>query len=257
MNINLYNYAQCLLILPHLPYNLLMEYLDIINCKKIFNNKSEIVSYLYDEYNVKRSLRKQKKYSQFHSKINKYIKLYLRNYQKEWKHCLARTINYTDKLEIFFNEKNKLLWLFNENYVNKQYLIKNTYDLILFFNIKPKENTNNIQEMLYNYQYYNSIIKYQTMNNNLNQEETDELYELKDSSILSIINYLPKEEIQSYYINVDSKRLYFSLYEIYLTKYNIVLHSVNSDIKNVLSKKGCFTLDILSSKAHRYVNSTY
>lgn len=251
------NYNKCLSLVSYLPHSILQD----ICFKLNFNLSDKSLACLIDEYNYSKKERKNEniriKSNHFYQIILKALQYMIKNYRQVIKKDLEE-YKMKNNLYYFFYHKQLLIDFLYNDIISKKDFIELTYILMQLLNIKPFEKCENICELIFNYQYYNALIKKENKRRE-NNDYIEFLYTQKDASIKNILYLCKKENIQiySYYIEVDSNNLFMYLFEIYIPKLNITMHSINENIKNELKNNNLFQRDILKSKTDKYVNSKY
>lgn len=173
------------------------------------------------------------------------------------------------QLELFFKKRNELIEKLSNKEIDKISFLEKNYELIQNLNMKPLLNISTIQEGMYNYQYYNILAKYfkqkSTLysNNKKKQKKYNEniiksnnYYAEKDKQLMKIVELADIENMESYFVEMHSKRLNESLFEIVLNNIDFaIFHSMNLEILTLLKKKNCFLEITKKSKIDEYVNT--
>ena len=161
--------------------------------------------------------------------------------------------------------------LSNKSYYNSEDLsfLEKNYELIQNLNMKPLLNISSLEEGMYNYQYYNILAKFFKQksilysNNKKKQKKYNEnlmksnnYYAEKDKYLLKMIDFLDEKTTESYFIDMNSKRLNNSLFEIVVKDVDFaIFHSMNIEILQKLKEKNIFIDEIRISKINDYVNT--
>lgn len=175
----------------------------------------------------------------------------------------------TKQLEIFFKRRNELIKELSIRKIDKISFLEKNYELIQNLNMKPLLNISSLEEGMYNYQYYNILAKFFKQksilysNNKKKQKKYNEnlmksnnYYAEKDKYLLKMIDFLDEKTTESYFIDMNSKRLNNSLFEIVVKDVDFaIFHSMNIEILQKLKEKNIFIDEIRISKINDYVNT--
>lgn len=175
----------------------------------------------------------------------------------------------TKQLEIFFKRRNELIKELSIRKIDKLSFLEKNYELIQNLNMKPLLNISSLEEGMYNYQYYNILAKFFKQksilysNNKKKQKKYNEnlmksnnYYAEKDKYLLKMIDFLDEKTTESYFIDMNSKRLNNSLFEIVVKDVDFaIFHSMNIEILQKLKEKNIFIDEIRISKINDYVNT--
>ena len=175
----------------------------------------------------------------------------------------------TKQLEIFFKRRNELIKELSIRKIDKLSFLEKNYELIQNLNMKPLLNISSLEEGMYNYQYYNILAKFFKQksilysNNKKKQKKYNEnlmksnnYYAEKDKFLLKMIDFLDKNSTEAYFIDMNSKRLNNSLFEIVVKDVEFaIFHSMNVEILQKLKEKNIFIDEIRISKINDYVNT--
>jgi len=157
----------------------------------------------------------------------------------------------TKQLEIFFKRRNELIKELSIRKIDKLSFLEKNYELIQNLNMKPLLNISSLEEGMYNYQYYNILAKFFKQksilysNNKKKQKKYNEnlmksnnYYAEKDKYLLKMIDFLDEKTTESYFIDMNSKRLNNSLFEIVVKDVDFaIFHSMNIEILQKLKEK--------------------
>lgn len=156
--------------------------------------------------------------------------------------------------------------------LDKGALTKDQFNLLnnkLFtnLNLRPFSNLDSFDKALFNYNYYNTKAKLALANANRYKEQKkikkfrreDSLklnyYEEKDKATLAMINLEDSSYIEAYFINLHSRNLSSSIFEIFFkARDKVVLHSKSEYIKKRLIELGVFSPIVNKSIIDSYVN---
>jgi len=171
----------------------------------------------------------------------------------------------------FFEHRDMLIIQHMNGDINKKEFLELNYKYMLEKNIKPFQRIDSFEKGMYNYQYYNMMAKYHRM---IAQdikdrgkhisfyikylEEADYYYNEKDKTTFRLLRFLHYENVEAYFIKMESANLEGRLYEIVLNDYEYaVLHSKCLWLLDVLKKENVFSDKKKKSVIDYYVNSKY
>ena len=171
----------------------------------------------------------------------------------------------------FFEHRDMLIVQHMNGDINKREYLELNYKYILKKNVKPFERIDSVEKGMYNYQYYNMMAKYHKV---IAQEikekgkhisfykkylqESDYFYNEKDKTSFRLLRYMRYENVEAYYIKMQSTALEGKLYEVLLNDYEYaVLHSKSLWLLDVLRKEKVFTETRKKSVIDYYVNQRY
>jgi len=171
----------------------------------------------------------------------------------------------------FFEEREALIFKFKKGDLTKKEFIEEHYYYIARLNLKPFMKIDSFEKGIYNYQYYNSIAKFNTLRSRDKKimEKHPEIireieekikcnYRKKDETILKLLRHLDYQNVESYYVKSKSDYLDNRLIEILLKNYDgVILHTINSGIVEELKDEGVFSDIRKKSKIDDYVNNKY
>lgn len=175
----------------------------------------------------------------------------------------------TKQLEVFFKKRNDLISELSQGKIDKISFLEKNYELIQNLNMKPLLNISSLEEGMYNYQYYNILAKFfkqksQLYSNNKKKQKkynenlmkSNNYYAEKDKYLFKMIDFLDKDSSEAYFIDMNSKRLNSSLFEIVVKDVNFaIFHSMNEKILEKLNEKNIFVNETRISKIDDYVNT--
>lgn len=175
----------------------------------------------------------------------------------------------TKQLEVFFEKRNDLISELSQGKIDKIAFLEKNYELIQNLNMKPLLNISSLEEGMYNYQYYNILAKFfkqksQLYSNNKKKQKkynenlmkSNNYYAEKDKYLFRMIDFLDKDSSEAYYIDMNSKRLNSSLFEIVVKDVEFaIFHSMNEKILEKLYEKNIFINETRISKIDDYVNT--
>lgn len=175
----------------------------------------------------------------------------------------------TKQLEVFFKKRNDLISELSQGKIDKISFLEKNYELIQNLNMKPLLNISSLEEGMYNYQYYNILAKFfkqksQLYSNNKKKQKkynenlmkSNNYYAEKDKYLFKMIDFLDKDSSEAYFIDMNSKRLNSSLFEIVVKDVEFaIFHSMNEKILEKLNEKNIFVNETRISKIDDYVNT--
>lgn len=176
-----------------------------------------------------------------------------------------------DKLKAFENFRKETIDLLEESKIDKDKFLHKNLDYIRKLDLKPFSNIKNVEEAIYNYQYYNLLAKKSNaeakniVNNYKKRKlyarlinERENYYCLKDIATQRILELLDYKFVESYFIILNSKRLKGEIFEINIkSEEKLILHSKNKKILNELKDHGVFLDYSKPSLIDSYVNKSY
>lgn len=171
----------------------------------------------------------------------------------------------------FFEHRDMLIVQHMNGDINKKEYLELNYKYMLEKNIKPFQRIDSFEKGMYNYQFYNMMAKYHKM---IAQEirsrgkhisfynkylrEADYYYNEKDKTTFRLLRFMHYENVEAYFIKMESSLLEGKLYEIVLKDYEYaVLHSKCLWLLDVLRKEKVFIEGRKKSVIDYYVNQTY
>jgi len=185
---------------------------------------------------------------------------------------MARYKTQEDVFEKFFANRDYLIIKFSNGDITKREFIEEHFYFIQSLNLKPFINgIDSFEKGIYNYQYYNMLAKYYYMkarDKKIIEKHPEEArsflekgkyyYHLKDKSTLKLLQYINFQNVEAYFIKVNSKKLKDQLFEIVLKDYNdTILHSKSKYILNILKNEGVFKQGVRKSLIDSYINQRY
>ena len=175
------------------------------------------------------------------------------------------------KLNLFEEWRIESIDLLSDKKIDKDEFLKRHYNFIINLGLKPFSNIRDLDEAIYNYQYYNIMAKFANAKAFLCQNspkkkkihtrlinDRENFYYLKDLATESLIDMVGPEDIESYFISLKSKRLTGEIFEIQVKSCNkLILHSKNKKILNKLRQKKVFCEEVRESLIDSYVNRSF
>lgn len=182
-----------------------------------------------------------------------------------------KTLRKKDKFEEFFERRSFLIMQYTCGDISKKEFLKYNYEYFSNENARPFIKIDSYEKGMYNYQYYNGMAKYYRMlakevkntkkhsryyNYYLNLG--NKYYHEKDETVLKILKIQNFENVSSYFIKCESKKLENLLFEIVLSdKKEAIFHSKAVWLLDILKKENVFTDIQKSSLIEDYINEKY
>lgn len=171
----------------------------------------------------------------------------------------------------FFEHRDSLIIQHMNGDITKREYLELSYKHIIDKKIKPFQMIDSYEKGMYNYQYYNMMAKYhrtvaQEIKDNGKHisfyekylDEANYFYNEKDKTSFRLLRFLKYENVEAYFIKMESSLLKDKLYEIVLKDYEFaVLHSKCEWLKTALEKEGVFLPYKKTSVIDYYVNQRY
>lgn len=175
------------------------------------------------------------------------------------------------KLDLFEEWRIESIELLTDDKINKDEFLVRNYNFLINLGLKPFSNIRELEEAIYNYQYYNIMAKFANVKafkcqNSPKKKklytrlinDRENFYYLKDLATESLIDIVGPENIESYFIILKSKRLTGQIFEISVKNCNkLILHSKNKKILNKLRLQNAFCEEVRKSLIDSYVNKSY
>lgn len=176
-----------------------------------------------------------------------------------------------DNFETFFHRRSSLIVEFERGNITKRQFLEYNYDLVMRMNFKPFLRIDSYEMGMFNYQYYNVLAKYFTMlakevkNTRKHQKyynyylnKGNNYYHEKDKATLNLLKFLEFEDIEAYFVSLNSKSLDDKLFEIVLLNYKeAIFHSKAIWLLDILKEEGIFIEEKKLSLIDGYINETY
>lgn len=171
----------------------------------------------------------------------------------------------------FLENRNMVIEMLDRGEIDKREFLVQNYRLLTQISIIPKKDIASIEEGVYNYQYYNGMAKYHAMilseqrNAGKSEKKLSELankienyYREKDKQTSALLEFVNYTGVDAYYIEMNSKRLEGTLFEINFYEFDkVIFHSKSEEIKENLIKNKVFSNEIKNSAIVDYVNTQY
>lgn len=175
-------------------------------------------------------------------------------------------------LDKFFKNRESLIKQFKKGDITKKEFLEEHYKFIQRLNLKPFNNgIDSFEKGIYNYQYYNMLAKYSCMKSKgaklqakhpqlalRLQKDSQYYYSQKDNATVKLLEYLKFNNVEAYFIKVQSAFLKDKLFEIVLHDYdNVIFHSISSWLLQRLRDEGIFLEVRKKSVIDKYINEKY
>lgn len=171
----------------------------------------------------------------------------------------------------FFDRRSELIVKLAQGELSKKQFLEYNYDLVRRANMSPFLRIDNYEMGMYNYQYYNVLAKYFNMlageakelgkshrqvNDYANRRNN--YYNEKDKATIALLEFLEFQDMEAYYIDMESKSLNGELFEIVLLNHDkAIFHSKAKWLLDILKEKGIFKDKKKRSIIDNYINETY
>lgn len=173
--------------------------------------------------------------------------------------------------QIFFKKRAALIEDLEAGKLSKRQFLEENYNLVRRATMKPFLRVDSYEMGMYNYQYYNVLAKYYNMmakeSKELNRanryykdysNKASNYYHEKDKATLALLEFLKFENMEGYYVDLNSKSLNGKLFEVVLLNHELaVFHSKSDLILNALKENKVFLKEVKKSKIDEYINKTY
>lgn len=172
-----------------------------------------------------------------------------------------------DKLKSFIKLRNDYINELDQGETSKQEFNERNDKLYIELNLKPFSILDTFEKALFNYNYYNTKAKIALFNANKYREQKKDrkykrelnlknnYYDEKDKASVAMIKLEDPEKIEAYYINLHSRNLASSIFEVYFkAREKVILHSKSEEIKELLISLGVFKDEVRDSIIDSYVN---
>ncbi len=173
--------------------------------------------------------------------------------------------------DTFFENRSSLIIQYSNGDISKKEFLESNFDFVQAMNIKPFDKIDSFEKGMYNYQYYNVLAKYYTMlaKDIRRDGKHDEYYTYyknignryyheKDKATLQLLRHLKFQNVEAYFIEVESKFLRDKLYEIVLLDYKeAIFHSKSRWLLRILREEGVFIEGKKKSLIDDYINEKY
>lgn len=174
----------------------------------------------------------------------------------------------SNKLKNFIRLRSQYIDLLDQGHLNKLEFNEKNNKLFYELNLRPFSKLDTFEKALFNYNYYNTKAKIALFNANRYREQKRDrkykkelnfklnCYDEKDKATLAMIRLEDPKNIEAYYINLNSKNLASTIFEInFIARDKVILHSKNAQIKEILEDLGVFKSQVKDSLIDSYVNN--
>ena len=173
--------------------------------------------------------------------------------------------------ETFFDNRSSLIVQYKNGDISKKEFLEYNFDFVQEMKVKPFTKVDSYEKGMYNYQYYNVLAKYYTMlakdirrTRKHNKYYTyyksmgSYYYNEKDKATLQLLRHLEFQDVEAYFIQVESRYLQDKLYEIVLLNYKeAIFHSKSYWLLQILKEEGVFIKGMKTSLIDEYINERY
>lgn len=172
-------------------------------------------------------------------------------------------------IDQFFRNRDELIDKYATGRMSKTAYVEENYEFIMGLNLSPFKDLKDYKQCIYNYQYYNILAKYA----NLQAQECEifdpkgseaykaqefEYYKYKDQATLGLLELVDFDQVEAYFMNMQSNRLCGKLFEVVFKDYRrAIFHSMNPKILKLLRQHKVFSPVYKDSAIDAYVNSVY
>lgn len=180
-------------------------------------------------------------------------------------------MNEKEKLKSFETFRKESIDLLEESKLDKESFLNTNLNYINKLDLKPFSTITSISQALYNYQYYNLLAKKVNIEANkishldkkkknyirlINQREN--YYYLKDIATMRLLEMINYENVESYFIDLKSRRLRGVIFEINIKSIDkVILHSKSKVLLKQLRENHVFDESLRPSLIDSYVNKSY
>ena len=171
--------------------------------------------------------------------------------------------------DAFMAERDILIDQLEEKVITKTTFIEDNFEQFVDGVKPPTTEIKTVEEGIIAYHYYNTKAKILMMQGNdcyfRDAYQAKHLHGLahdqylkKDTVTMALVEVLHYENMEAYFVTLESEELNEELFEIVLTNYRrIIFHSKDKRLLNRLRKNGVFSEVLQASKIDHYVNSKY
>jgi uncharacterized protein DUF6648 len=171
----------------------------------------------------------------------------------------------------FFKHRDSLIIQYKNGDITKREFLQGNFDFVQKIRLKPFTKVDSYEKGIYNYQYYNVLAKYYNMlaaeikndENFVKQyksyiNKANYYYNEKDKATLRLLRFLEFQNVEAYFIKVESQYLKDKLYEIVLKDYEYaIFHSKSNWLIKILRENGVFIEKKKTSLIDGYINEKY
>ena len=145
-------------------------------------------------------------------------------------------------IKSFFENRDRLIISHMNGEIDKKKFLELNYNYMIDNKVKPFVMIDSFEKGMYNYQFYNIMAKYNKMiaqdirENGKNidfyakyLDDVKHYYDEKDKTIFRLLRFLKYNNVEAYFVSMESAVLNGKLYEIVLKDYEFaVLHSCSA-----------------------------
>ncbi len=171
----------------------------------------------------------------------------------------------------FFKHRDSLIIQYKNGDISKREFLEGNFEFVQKIRLKPFSKVDSFEKGIYNYQYYNVLAKYYNMlaadikdDPNFARQykscryKANYYYNEKDKATLQLLRFLEFENVEAYFIKVESIYLKDKLYEIVLKDYEYaIFHSKSKWLLKILREEGIFIEKKKTSLIDGYINEKY
>ncbi len=183
---------------------------------------------------------------------------------------LALSNEQSSVIDEFLSDRSLLIFKYSNGSISKKEFLRGNYYKVKEINLKPFKLIDSFKKGLYNYQYYNVLAKYYGMKAKENMERNNlddyhfyrdmrnRYYHEKDKSTLDLLKFLDFENIEAYFVEMESEFLDDQIYEIVLWDFKeAIFHSKSYWLLRELKSHGVFLNEKKKSIIDTYINEEY
>ncbi len=170
--------------------------------------------------------------------------------------------------DVFLKTRNQIIDSYTDGEMSKKEFIIKNFEFLKELNIKPFKIIDSYEKGMYNYQYYNILAKYYNMKvleemdkrkeDYFHRDMRNNYYNEKDKVTMDILKLLNFQDIEAYFIEMESDGLDDQIFEIVLLNYEkAVFHSKSFWLLKKLKEKNVFIREKKKSIINEYINERY
>lgn len=173
--------------------------------------------------------------------------------------------------DIFFSHRDSLIMQYKNGDITKREFLQYNFEFIQKMHVRPFTKIDSFEKGMYNYQYYNMLAKYyimlawdikkgekHTKYSRTYLNKGNYYYNEKDKSTYQLLKFLNFENVEAYFIKVNSRYLKNKLYEIVLLDYEYaIFHSKSNWLLKILRQENVFIEEKKKSLIDEYINEKY
>lgn len=171
--------------------------------------------------------------------------------------------------ETFMARRDALIDQLEAKTLSKSAFIEANYQEFVDGVKPPSTVIKTVEEGIVAYQFYNTKAKKMMIDGNEAyyrdpqfakrcHDSAHDQYIKKDAVTTAIVELMAYQDMEAYFVTLQSEDLHETLYEIVLTAYQrVIFHSKDKRLLNRLRKHGVFSEEIRASQIDDYVNTKY